>query len=48
MDAALASGAAKWGKPGNTLTTDGVHLSGPGDAVMAVAVLKTLGFFTES
>ncbi len=31
--------------PGKTLTSDGVHLRGPGDAVLAVAVLKTLGFF---
>jgi lysophospholipase L1-like esterase len=32
-------------EPGKTLTTDGVHLRGPGDAVVAVAVLKALNFF---
>jgi acyl-CoA thioesterase-1 len=45
MDAALASGVAGFGEPGKTLTTDGVHLRGPGDAVVAVAILKTLQFF---
>lgn len=33
------------GEPGKTLTSDGVHLRPAGDAVLAVAVLKTLGFF---
>lgn len=48
FDAALASGVARWGEPGHTLTSDGVHMRGPGDAVMAVAILKTLGFFARS
>jgi lysophospholipase L1-like esterase len=45
MDNALAAGAAQGGEPGKTLTTDGVHLRGPGDAVVAGAILRTLGFF---
>ncbi len=47
MDAALAAKVATYGEPGQTLTTDGVHLRGPGDAVLAVAVLKTLRFFAN-
>jgi len=34
-------------EPGKTLTTDGVHMRGSGDAVMAVAVLKALDFFAS-
>ncbi|MBC8102277.1 MAG: SGNH/GDSL hydrolase family protein [Cytophagales bacterium] len=34
------------GEPGKTLTSDGVHLRPAGDAVLAAAVLKTLGFFS--
>ena len=44
FDAALLSGRLT-GKAGNVLTRDGVHPTPPGDAIMAVAVLKTLGFF---
>jgi acyl-CoA thioesterase-1 len=45
IDTALAAGAAQGGEPGKTLTTDGVHLRGPGDVLVAAAILKTLGFF---
>ena len=44
FDAALSSGLLT-GKAGHVLTRDGVHPLPPGDAIMAVAVLKTLGFF---
>jgi lysophospholipase L1-like esterase len=44
FDAALtAAGPGRAG--GRVLTTDGVHMRPAGDAIMAVAVLKTLGFF---
>lgn len=43
FDIALAAG--KQTDPGYALTTDGVHLLPAGDAVMAIAVLKTLRFF---
>lgn len=43
---ALTQPRGALGEPGKTLTTDGVHLRGPGDAVMAVAVLKALRFFS--
>ncbi len=42
----LAQPMGVLGEPGKTLTTDGVHLRGPGDAVVAVAVLKALRFFS--
>jgi lysophospholipase L1-like esterase len=45
IDNALAAGVAQGGEPGKTLTTDGVHVRGPGDAVVAAAILRTLGFF---
>lgn len=45
LTTALAANVSQGGEPGKTLTTDGVHLRGPGDAVLAVAVLKALGFF---
>jgi lysophospholipase L1-like esterase len=46
LDTALAANLKiVGGEPGKTLTSDGVHLRPAGDAVMAVAVLKTLGFF---
>lgn len=45
LEAALAASVAQSGEPGKTLTTDGVHLRPPGDAVLAAAVLKTLRFF---
>jgi len=45
LNNALAAKVAQGGEPGKTLTTDGVHLRGPGDAILAVAVLKALGFF---
>ena len=46
MDAALRVSNPD-GK-GTTLTTDGVHLAPAGDAVMACAVLKALGFWQEA
>jgi lysophospholipase L1-like esterase len=46
LDTALAANLAiVGGEPGKTLTSDGVHLRPAGDAVVAVAVLKALGFF---
>jgi acyl-CoA thioesterase-1 len=46
LDTALAANLTiVGGEPGKTLTSDGVHLRPAGDAVLAVAVLKTLGFF---
>ncbi|MES2461252.1 MAG: SGNH/GDSL hydrolase family protein [Armatimonadota bacterium] len=46
LDTALAANLSiVGGEPGKTLTSDGVHLRPAGDAVVAVAVLKTLGFF---
>lgn len=46
LDTALAASLPiVGGEPGKTLTSDGVHLRPAGDAVVAVAVLKTLGFF---
>ncbi len=43
FDIALAAGKAA--DPAFSLTTDGVHLRPAGDAVVALAVLKTLHFF---
>lgn len=43
FDRALAAGKAA--DPNYVLTTDGVHMRPGGDAVMALAVLKTLNFF---
>lgn len=43
FDSALEAG--KQIDPAYALTTDGVHLRPAGDAVMALAVLKTLNFF---
>jgi lysophospholipase L1-like esterase len=43
FDIALAAGKAA--DPHFSLTTDGVHLRPAGDAVVALAVLKTLHFF---
>lgn len=43
FDIALAAG--KQADPDYTLTTDGVHMRPAGDAVMALALLKTLRFF---
>lgn len=49
LDTALTAGLKiVGGEPGKTLTSDGVHLRPAGDAVLAVAVLKTLGFFAGS
>ncbi len=45
FDRALAAG--KSADPGYSLTTDGVHMRPAGDAVMALAVLKTLNFFPD-
>lgn len=45
FDAALAIG--RQAAPDFTLTTDGVHLHPAGDAVVALAVLKTLGYFNR-
>ena len=46
LDTALAANLTiVGGEAGKTLTSDGVHLRPAGDAVLAVAVLKTLGFF---
>jgi lysophospholipase L1-like esterase len=44
-DFEIALAAGKQADPAYTLTTDGVHMSPEGDAVMALAVLKTLHFF---